>query len=85
VGGDAAAASAAAGNFVVAGLRGDEQARPDSHGHVAVVVSGPCNRGLYPTAYWGKLGGEGANEKTINWAWNEEDRDKVTYAAHSLG
>ena len=38
--GIAAAAQAAAGKLVVGGLRGDEQAHPDEHGHVVVVVAG---------------------------------------------
>jgi hypothetical protein len=83
-GGPAAAASAAAGNLVVGGLLGNEQAAPSEHGHVVVVVAGPLNRGLYPSAYWGRLGGVGAKNETVNWAWNAADRDKVTYAAHTL-
>jgi hypothetical protein len=84
-GGPAAQAAAKAGKLVVGGLRGGEQAQPDDHGHVVVVVDGPLNRNLYPTAYWGKLNGVGAQKTTINWAWTEQDRDKVTYAAHEVG
>jgi hypothetical protein len=80
--GPAALASAQAGQLVVAGLRGDEQAAPNRHGHVVVVVDGPLAHGLYPSAYWGQLGGTGAECKTINWAWTAKDRDRVTYAAH---
>jgi len=82
--GPAALASAQAGKLVVAGLRGDEQASPNPHGHVVVVVDGPLDRNMYPSAYWGQLGGAGAECKTINWAWTVQDRDKVTYAAHDL-
>jgi len=82
--GGPAAASAAATHIVVAGLRGDEQSEPSNHGHVVVVVTGPLARGLYPSAYWGQLGGTGAEFETINWAWTEHDRDRVTYAAHDL-
>ena len=82
--GPAAQASVAAGNLVLAGLRGDEQVRPDEHGHVVVVVDGPLNRGRYPSAYWGSLGGQPGRFQTINWAWNEQDRDRVTYAERRL-
>jgi len=82
--GPAAAASAAAGNLVVAGLRGDEQAVPNVHGHVVVVVAGALNRGIYPTAYWGSLGGSPGYDQTINWAWTEADRDRVSYAAQVI-
>ena len=62
------------GYFVVGGLKAT------ANGHVVVVVTGPLNREKYPTAYWGRLGGEGKKATTINWAWNSSDRDKVTYA-----
>lgn len=83
--GAAAQQSAASGKLVLAGLRGDEQANPDPHGHVVVVVAGlPLAHGKNPFAYWGRLGGGGKKDETINWAWNEEDRDNVTYAAHDI-
>jgi hypothetical protein len=77
---------AAAGKLVIGGLRGDEQANPDpQHGHVVVIVAGrPLNRGKYPFAYWGRLGGGGKANETVNWAWTAADRDNVTYAAHDL-
>ena len=86
--GIAAAQAAANGKFVIGGLRGDEQANPDPHGHVVVVVATlpgqTLAHGKYPFAYWGKLGGTGAQDQTINWAWNEQDRDNVTYAAQDI-
>jgi hypothetical protein len=82
--GVAAAQSAQAGKLVIAGLRGSEQARPDAHGHVVVVVGGPLAHDAYPSAYWGRLGGTGEKNKTINWAWTTEDRDHVCYAEHDL-
>jgi hypothetical protein len=82
--GPAAQAAAKAGKLVIGGLRGDEQTKPDANGHVVVVVDGPLNRNLYPTAYWGQLHGIGRQNETINWAWTEQDRDRVTYAAHDL-
>jgi hypothetical protein len=78
--GPAAAQAAAQGRFVVAGLNGADQQVPDpAHGHVVVVVQGPLAHGLYPTAYWGQLGGVGKKDMTLNWAWREGDRDKVVY------
>jgi hypothetical protein len=82
--GPAAQSAAKAGKLVIGGLRGDEQTKPDANGHVVVVVDGPLNRNLYPTAYWGQLHGIGKQNETINWAWTEQDRDRVTYAAHDL-
>lgn len=79
--GPGAAASAANGNFVVAGLKGADQVNPDPHGHVVVVVQGPLARDLYPTAYWGRLGGVGEKDTTLNFAWRDGDRDNLAYAA----
>ena len=80
--GPAAASAAHQGLLVVAGLKGADEASPSQHGHVVVVVDGPLNRGKYPRAYWGRLGGVGAKDQTINWAWKEGDRDNVTYASY---
>jgi hypothetical protein len=82
--GTTAAARAAAGQLVIGGMRGDEQFEHSNHGHVVVVVDGPLAHGRYPTAYWGRLGGEGSKNETINWAWTEHDRDRVSYAEHDL-
>jgi hypothetical protein len=82
--GIAAAQNAAAGELVIAGLKGSEQAKPDLHGHVVVVVAGPLADGQYPSAYWGRLGSGGRKDRTINWAWKAEDRDRVSYAAHGI-
>lgn len=79
-----AASSAAAGRLVIGGLKGSEQTNPDPHGHVVVVVAGPLAHDAYPSAYWGRLGGGGAKDKTINWAWREGDRDRVSYAEHDI-
>ncbi len=80
----AQAAEAAKSRLVLAGLRGDDQTKPDPHGHLVVVVPGPLNRGKYPTAWWGSLAGNPRQNETINWAWTEQDRDKVVYAAHTV-
>ena len=82
--GTAAAAAATAGQLVIGGLKGSEQAHPDPHGHVVVVVEGPLAHNAYPSAYWGSLGGDPAKDKTINWAWTTADRDKISYAAHDI-
>jgi hypothetical protein len=47
-------------------------------------VDGPLAHGRYPSAYWGSLGGTPAKFETVNWAWTENDRDRVTYAEHDL-
>jgi hypothetical protein len=82
--GAAAAQAASDGKLVLGGLKGGELRHPQQHGHIVVVVSGDLNRGKYPHAYWGQLGGVGQQDQTINWAWTEDDRDHVTYAAHDL-
>ena len=83
--GVAASQSAAAGKLVLGGLKGSEQTHPDAHGHVVVVVDGqPLAHGKYPFAYWGRLGGGGMRDQTVNWAWRAEDRDNVSYAAHDI-
>ncbi len=73
-----AAREAAAGRLVIGGLKGSEQTHPDEHGHVVIVVAGPLAHEKYPSAYWGRLGGSGMRDQTVNWAWRAEDRDNVT-------
>jgi hypothetical protein len=82
--GVAACAAADAGQLVIAGLKGSEQIEPSTHGHVVVVVSGPLAHDKYPSAYWGRLGGVGARDKTLNYAWRAGDRDAITYATVAL-
>ena len=77
--GPTAAGKAADGFFVVAGLK------DNPHGHVVVITGSPLAHDKYPTGYWGRLGGVGCEDQTINWSWNAEDRDKVTYAYCSFG
>mgnify|MGYP000856152687 CR=1 FL=1 len=71
--GGAAAAKAAEGYLVIGAKKAT------AHGHVVVVVSGTCAQGKYPHAYWGRLGGVGKKDETINWSWNATDRDQVVY------
>lgn len=82
--GVAAAQSAKDGNLVIGGLKGAEQAVPNAHGHVVVVVDGPLAHDAYPTAFWGSLGGQPGQDQTLNWAWTAADRDRVSYARHAL-
>jgi len=82
--GVAAAQGAKDGYLVIGGLKGAEQAVPNAHGHVVVVVNGPLAHDAYPTAYWGSLGGQPGKDQTLNWAWTEADRDHVAYAQHAL-
>lgn len=71
-----------AGFFVIGGLK------DQPHGHVVVVVQGPIDpaHGKYPTAYWGSIRGAAfaAKDKTVNWAWDAADRDRVIYACVPL-
>ena len=83
-GGPAAAAAASGGRLVLAGLKGAEQAVPNPHGHVVVVVQGALAQDRYPTGWWGSLGGTPGRARTLNWAWTAADRDRVSYAAHAL-
>src|SRR5260370_35574026 len=52
--GSAAKVQADVGLFVIGGLKGSAMAKPEEHGHVVVIVSGPLDPGhdKYPTAYW---------------------------------
>lgn len=70
-----------AGWLVIAGLKGADNVPSENNGHVVVIASGPLAQQKYPTGYWGKLNGVGEKNKTINWAWNANSRDKVTYSA----
>jgi hypothetical protein len=77
-GGPQAAQSATAGNLVIGALA----AQP--HGHVVIVVPGPLNRGLYPTAWWGSLGGTPGKNQTINYAWRLSDLPDVMFGAQPV-
>ena len=81
-----AARAAASGELVIAGLDAP------GHGHVAVVVDGPLNRGKYPYAFWGqyhgvRIGGQELNvgftrgHGTLNWAFKPGDLNRVRYAS----
>ncbi len=83
--GKAAKEAADQGKLVVGGLRGKELSPPEDNGHVVIVVSGPLAQDKYPTAYWGKLNGEGKAGATVNWAFRKAVLDKVHYASIETG
>jgi hypothetical protein len=80
--------AAEAGKLVIAGLRGADQANPDPHGHVVVVVKGAMvassDGHSYPLGYWGRLGSVGAKDKGLNFAWSAADRPHVFYASIAI-
>jgi hypothetical protein len=57
---------AAAGMFVIAGLKSGDFSPPRANGHVVVVVKGDDpNHPGYPMAYWGTLGDVGQKDSSI--------------------
>jgi len=80
-------ANAAAGQFVVAGMKGSEFTPPRSHGHVVVVVQGDDpNHPGFPMAYWGTLGSVGKKDTSIRYAFVPGvDLPKVQYFGMALG
>jgi hypothetical protein len=82
--GPAATAAAADGKLVLAGLKGKDQATPNEHGHVVVVVDGGPYQGLYPYAFWGSLGGTPGEDKPIDYAWVHADLPNVVFAEHNI-
>jgi hypothetical protein len=88
--GQAARQAAAAGDLVIAGVRGTK------HGHVVIVVDGPMNTGKhpgkYPYAFWGqyhgvRIGNTELNagftrgNGTLNYAFNDLALNSLVYAA----
>jgi hypothetical protein len=64
------------GYLVIGGLKAA------SHGHVVVVV--PSSGQRYPVAYWGRFGGTGRQNTTVNWSWSHADLARVSYFARKL-
>ena len=64
---------ASQGYFVIGGLNSTP------NGHVVVVVKSPPQN--YPVAYWGRLGGTGRKNATINWSWSHADLPNVHFYA----
>jgi hypothetical protein len=78
--GSAAAEQCAAdGQLVIGALEG--RFSNQTHGHVVIVVPGD---GPYPTAWWGSLGGQPGQNKTINWAWTHQALPNVVFGAQDL-
>jgi hypothetical protein len=78
--GSDAAAWAAQGALVVAGLKGSEHKPKRGHGHVAVIVPGPIYRGKYPLCWSGSTGtAQSRGTKSVGLVWAPQDRDEVTY------
>jgi hypothetical protein len=84
--GPAAKVAADAGKFVIGGLRSVDHTPPRNNGHVVVVVTGPLAKNLCPTACWGSISNPPgpALEKTVNFSWNEDDRDNVEYFSRNV-
>jgi hypothetical protein len=78
-----AANKAAAGFFVLAGLRSGDHTKTVSQGHVVIVINGPLYRNKYPTCWGGSTGSaQSKGNKTVGEVWSPTDRDKVTYHMH---
>lgn len=76
---------AAAGKFVIAGLRGSEQKSPQRNGHVCVVVKGSLDANGYPPGYWGSISqGVARKNASLRKAWNGDDIGKVHYFSKPL-
>lgn len=86
--GIAAAQAAASGKLVIAGQKSGDHVPPANEGHVAVIIDGPLAHDEYPSGYWGStdsaLRDKGGLGTTINWAWNADSRDTVTYASRAV-
>lgn len=76
-----AKAKADSGEFVIGGLKSNEHDPKRTNGHVVVIVSGGLAHKKYPTGYWGSLGGPSGKNQTINFSWNNKDRDNVFYSS----
>lgn len=61
------------GYFAIGGLK----ATP--HGHVVVVVKSAPQ--THAVGYWGRLGGTGRKNTTLNWSWTHADLPKVHFYA----
>ncbi len=75
-----AAAAAAKGWLVLAGLKGDDHQPRRAKGQVAVVVKGALSQGRYPTAYWGRSAVAASKAKPVNQLWKAGELEKVVYA-----
>ena len=75
-----AAKKAAAGFFVLAGLKSSDHTRQVSQGHVVIVINGPLYRGKYPLCWGGSTGSaQSKGNKSVGEVWIPTDRDNVAY------
>lgn len=83
--GSEAAQQAAAGVFVLVGLKGVGHKPARNNGHVAVVVSGKLYKEKYPPVWGGSTGGaQSQGDKSVGEVWNRTDRDSVAYYAYGV-
>jgi hypothetical protein len=79
-----AAKQAAAGYFVIAGLKAADHKPERNNGHVAIVVTGTLYREKYPVVWGGSIGGaQSKGDKSVGEVWNNKDRDSVVYYAYA--
>lgn len=75
-----AARKAAAGFFVLAGLKSSDHAKNANQGHIVIVISGPLYRAKYPLCWGGSTGtAQSKGNKSVGEVWNTTDRDNVAY------
>jgi hypothetical protein len=87
--GPAARDAAALGKFVIAGLKSKDFVTPRTEGHVAIVVVGPMNPGVWaPAGYWGSTDSSvaegGGFGNPISVCFRKEDSAKIVYACRDL-
>lgn len=82
--GKEAAATAATGTLVIAGLRSKDHKPVRSNGHVVIIVSGALYRDMYPRCWGGSTGNaQSRGDKSVGEVWNRTDRDNVAYFAYA--
>jgi len=80
-----AAAQAALGNFVVAGLKAKDHKPARNHGHVVVIVTRDLYRDTYPMCWGGSMGAaQSQGTKSVGEVWNRADRDQVSYFGYNV-
>ena len=83
--GATAAREAAAGNFVVVGLKGPDHTPARNNGHVGIVVAGPLYRGTYPMMWCGSIAqAQSQGTKSVGEVWSRADRDNVGYYEYAV-
>jgi hypothetical protein len=78
--GSDAAKKAAAGFFVLAGLKSKDHSKKVTQGHVVIVIDGALYRATYPKCWGGSTGtAQSKGDKSVGEVWNTVDRNKVVY------